>query len=87
MSKVPPEVTAAAERLLDVHPVVQPTTMPKVFQEICANHNERTKILKQPSTTPADWRRMQELRKDLKQNLIPSAEKALSWNQDKGQNR
>jgi hypothetical protein len=82
VDKLPPEVIEASQRLAEHKPQ---TTVPRVFQEIIDNDNERAAIrAKGFDMTQADWRRLAVLSEDKKKNLRPAAEQALKWNTDKG---
>lgn len=89
MSALPPEVIEAYQRLSEPlvarHQIVQQPNIPTVFRAIIDNDNERTWIRERSSAmTQADWCRLKELRDDRRKNLVPSAEKMLAWNTDKG---
>ena len=59
--------------------------IPLVFREIMKNHDQRMAIhALGANMTQADWRQLGILQQDKKRNLIPSAEKMLRWNVDKG---
>jgi hypothetical protein len=61
------------------------TEYPYVFREII-RVDEQIAAIKElgPLMTQADWRCLRTLMHDKRDNLIPSAEAALSWNTDKG---
>jgi len=58
--------------------------IPEVFKEIMENDAERAALHAKPNMTTADWRRVGELMDRKKRDLVPSAERALRWNTDKG---
>jgi len=71
---IPPEVTAAAIRLLMKPKPDFGKNLPRVFQEIMKNH-EATLVIctKGSSMSQEDWRTLRELRRDMKDNLRPAA--------------
>lgn len=58
---------------------------PELFKEIIRNDNERDAILTKDhqDVTQADWKRLKELQVE-RREFRRGAEKALSWNKDKG---
>lgn len=84
--ELPPEVKAAAERLASIRvgPIVRQAKLPYVFQAIIDNDKRRHAIMAQPTMTEDDWCELKRLNDDKRHNLRPAAEKALSWNVDKG---
>lgn len=85
MSGLPPEVTAASERLRERSLLEDRSKIPELFREIIKNQTERAQILARgPSMTQDDWRRLKELNLDMRQSLRPGAEQFLRHNTDKG---
>jgi fructose-1-phosphate kinase PfkB-like protein len=84
VTDVTPEVTKS----LDHRPVVVAPPRPEVFNLIIQNNNRTDEILRKGfDMSQADWRELKELRRDLRESLIPGAERALKWNRDKGQTK
>jgi hypothetical protein len=70
---------------LNERPVTNAAPMPDVFRLIIENDNRRREImLKGSAMTQEEWLELRRLNHDKKHNLRPSAERALSWNVDKG---
>lgn len=75
----------AADRELVPRSVVEQPKLPPLFQEIIDNDAERAAIrAKGGAMTQADWCRLGSLTERKKRDLRPAAERALSWNTDKG---
>lgn len=80
---VPLEVRTAAQRLAARHAAAQ--QIPQVFQDIIKNNKRSAEIMEHGYVmSQADWRELKELRRDLRESLIPGAEQMLKWNKDKG---